>query len=76
MAVRRRADRSYLFVLLLMAILSQSFLSLVRRNFMTLTLFTTRHVQCNFIVKKINDLISRWTRSPLNAKSGYADLCL
>lgn len=37
-----------LFVLLLMAILSQSFLTLMRRNLMTLTLFTTRHTQFNF----------------------------
>jgi hypothetical protein len=44
--IRRRKNN--LFVLLLMAILSQSFLTLMRRNLMTLTLFTTRHTQFNF----------------------------
>jgi hypothetical protein len=43
-----RRGKNNLFVLLLMAILSQSFLTLVRRNLMTLTLFTTRHTQFNF----------------------------
>jgi hypothetical protein len=44
--IRRRKNN--LFVLLLMAVLSQSFLTLMRRNLMTLTLFTTRHTQFNF----------------------------
>jgi len=37
-----------LFVFLLMTVFSQSFFSLVRRNFMTLTFFTTRHLECVF----------------------------
>ncbi|HEV8505309.1 MAG TPA: hypothetical protein VGQ53_07920, partial [Chitinophagaceae bacterium] len=40
---RIHAGKKMLLILLLMAILPQSFLTLVRRNFMTLTLFTTRH---------------------------------
>jgi hypothetical protein len=41
-----------------MTILSQSFLTLMRRNLMTLTLFTTRHTQIFFVVKKINSKFS------------------
>lgn len=37
-----------LFLLTLMTILSQSFLTLMRRNFMTLSFFTTRHTQIFF----------------------------
>jgi len=37
-----------LFVLFLMAVLSQSFFTLVRRNFMTLPFLTTRHTQVIF----------------------------
>jgi len=44
--IRRRKNN--LFVPLLMAVLSQSFLTLMRCNLMTLTLFTTRHTQFNF----------------------------
>ena len=49
--VRLPADPSCkkeLFVLLLMTIFSQSLLTLMRRNFMTLPLFTTRHTQFFF----------------------------
>jgi hypothetical protein len=38
-----------LFISLLMTILSQSFFTLVRRNLMTLPLFTTRHTRIFFI---------------------------
>jgi len=37
-----------LFVSLLMAVLSQSFFTLVRRNLMTLSFLTTRHTQVIF----------------------------
>ena len=39
-----------LFIPLLMTVLSQSFLTLVRRNFMTLSLFTTRHTTLMFLL--------------------------
>ncbi|MFM9908890.1 MAG: hypothetical protein ACKVOW_06065 [Chitinophagaceae bacterium] len=42
--------RRNLSVLLLMAVLSQSFFTLVRRNFMTLSFFTTRHDSLNDLV--------------------------
>jgi hypothetical protein len=37
------AFEEFLPALLLMAVFSQSFFTLVRRNFMTLSFFTTRH---------------------------------
>ena len=40
---RHFLQKEELFVSLFMTILSQSFLALVRRNFMTLPFFTTRH---------------------------------
>jgi hypothetical protein len=43
-------ERLYLFVPLLMTVLSQSFFTLVRRNFMTLPFFTTRHTQIIFLI--------------------------
>jgi hypothetical protein len=43
-----------LLVPLLMTVLSQSFFTLVRRNFMTLPFFTTRHTQIIFLILFIN----------------------
>jgi hypothetical protein len=40
--------RKELFISLLMTVLSQSFFTLMRRNFMTLPFFTTRHTQIIF----------------------------
>jgi hypothetical protein len=47
-----------LFIPLFMAILSQSFFTLMRRNFMTLSFFTTRHTEIIFLrCFLINDFI-------------------
>jgi hypothetical protein len=37
-----------------MAVLSQSFFTLVRRNFMTLSFLTTRHTQVIFLICFVN----------------------
>ena len=49
--VQARSYRRKLLILFLMAVFSQSFLTLMRRNLMTLTFFTTRHTQFFFLLK-------------------------
>jgi hypothetical protein len=51
-----------LFISLFMSVLSQSLFTLVRRNFMTLSFFTTRHTLLMFL---FNDFISSvWLSLP------------
>jgi hypothetical protein len=45
---RLMTQDSKLFIPLLMTVLSQSFFTLMRRNLMTLSFFTTRHTQIIF----------------------------